>query len=44
MQGGFKSIQKAPSEDSVVWIWHINNIECDVFCARVLGVPKDTGV
>jgi hypothetical protein len=40
MQGGFQSTQKTPSKDSVIWIWHVDNIESDVFGARVFGSAK----
>jgi hypothetical protein len=35
MQDSFKSIQEASSKDSVLWICHVNNIESDVFYARI---------
>jgi hypothetical protein len=31
VQGSFECIQEASSEDSVIWVCHINNIEGDVF-------------
>jgi hypothetical protein len=40
MQGGFESIQEAPSNDGVVWIWDVYNIEGDVFGARAFGSSK----
>jgi hypothetical protein len=35
MQSGFESIQEAPPENGVVWVWHVKNIKSDVFSARV---------
>jgi hypothetical protein len=40
MQDNFKSIQHAPPENGVVWICHVDDIKCDVFCAKVLGSAK----
>jgi hypothetical protein len=37
MQGEFKSIQKAPSKDGNVWIWHVDNVEGDVFGVGIFG-------
>jgi hypothetical protein len=37
MQSSFKSIQKAPSENGIVWVWHVDCIKSDVLCARVFG-------
>jgi hypothetical protein len=35
-----KSIQEGPSKDSVIWVWHVDNVESDVFGARVFGSAK----
>jgi hypothetical protein len=37
MQSGFENIQKAPSENGTVWVWHVNHIKSDVLCVRVFG-------
>jgi ethanolamine utilization protein EutQ (cupin superfamily) len=42
MQGSFECIQEDPSEDSIIWVCHVDHIEGDVFGAGVLGVSKDT--
>jgi hypothetical protein len=43
VQGNFKCIQEASSEDGVIWVCHIDHIKSDAFSAGFLGVPKDTG-
>jgi hypothetical protein len=35
VQGSFECIQEAPSEDSVIWVCHIDNVEGDVFGAGI---------
>jgi adenylate cyclase len=37
VQGSFKSIQEAPSEDSIIWVCHVDNIESDVLSVRIFG-------
>jgi hypothetical protein len=36
MQSSFKCIQKAPSEDGIIWVCHVDHIEGDAFSAGVL--------
>jgi hypothetical protein len=43
MQGGFKCIEDASSEDGVVGVEYVDDIKSDVFCVRVLQSAKDTG-
>jgi hypothetical protein len=40
MQGGFENVQEAPSKDSIIWVWHVNNIESDVFGVRIFWSAK----
>jgi hypothetical protein len=40
VQCGFKSIREAPSEDSIIWVCHVDNIESDVFSVTVFGGAK----
>jgi hypothetical protein len=37
MQSSFECIQKALSEDGVIWVCHVDHIEGDVFDAGILG-------
>jgi hypothetical protein len=41
VQGRFECVQEAPSEDSIIWVCHIDNIEGNVFGAGIFrGVER----
>jgi hypothetical protein len=35
-----RKYSNAPSENGIVWVWHVDHIKSDVLCARVLGGAK----
>jgi hypothetical protein len=43
MQDSFKSIHEDPSKNSVIWVWHVDNVKSDYSVRGFLGVPTDTG-
>jgi hypothetical protein len=43
VQDSFESIEKASSKDIIIRIEHVNNMEGDVLCVKVLRNAKGNG-